>query len=69
MLVGSVAAAKDGLKNMLCLLRCFMMDYYFTYSSTLKMEVTRSSETSVDYMKLYFRRQNSSLKTNLFRIT
>jgi hypothetical protein len=68
MLVGSVATPEDGLKNRLCLPRCFMMDYYLTYSTTLKMEVTCSSETSADYMKLYFGRQNSYLKTNVYRI-
>jgi hypothetical protein len=34
--------------------------FWFTYSSTLKTEETCSSKTSIDYVALYCRRQNST---------
>jgi hypothetical protein len=39
---------------------CFVLAYFLPYSSTLKIEATCCTETSVDYMALYPRRQNSS---------
>jgi hypothetical protein len=47
-----------------CLTSCFMLVSYLAYSSTLKMEMTCSSETSIDFQRSTLRYEGRTLHSD-----